>query len=93
MIPPKSEDNTDPETEELSFEQAMAKLDETVHALEAGELPLAEATQLYELGMKLARQCNEMLAATDLKITQVQTAYGEQIHMPRGEGHYPEEES
>jgi exodeoxyribonuclease VII small subunit len=69
----------------LSFEQALARLDDTVEALEAGELPLAEATSLYEKGMKLARVCSEMLAAAELKITQIQTAYGEQMRLPQGE--------
>ena len=66
----------------LTFEQAFARLDETVQSLEAGELPLAEATQLYESGMKLAQVCNEMLAAAELKITQIQTAYDERMRLP-----------
>ena len=66
----------------LSFEEALARLDETVEALEAGELPLAEATRLYERGMRLARICSEMLAAAELKLTQIQTAYGEQMRLP-----------
>ena len=66
----------------LTFEQALAKLDETVRALEAGDLPLDEATRLYEQGMKLARTCNEMLATAELKITKIRTAYGEQMRLP-----------
>ena len=41
--------------DKLTFEQAMTKLDETVRALESGDLPLEEATSLYETGMELAR--------------------------------------
>ena len=67
---------------ELTFEQALARLDETVRALEAGDLPLDEATRLYERGMKLARTCNEMLASAELKITKIRTAYGEQMRLP-----------
>ena len=69
---------------DLTFEQAFARLDETVQSLEAGELPLAEATQLYESGMKLAQVCNKMLATAELKITQIQTAYDEQMRLPTG---------
>ena len=69
----------------LTFEKALAQLDETVEALEAGDLPLAEATRLYEKGMSLARVCSEMLAAAELKVTQIQTAYGEQMRLPPGE--------
>ena len=65
----------------LTFEQAMARLDEAVKALEAGGLPLSDATQLFEDGMKLARVCSEMLASAELRITRIQTAYGEQMRM------------
>ena len=67
---------------ELTFEQALASLDQTVRALEAGDLPLDEATRLYERGMKLARTCNEMLASAELRVTQIRTAYGEQMRLP-----------
>ncbi len=69
------------EIDGLTFEQALTRLDETVAALEAGELPLDQATSLYETGMKLARKCNELLASAELKITQIQTAFGEQMRM------------
>ena len=68
----------------MSFEQALSQLDETVRALEAGDLPLAEATRLYEKGMRLARICTEKLADAELKISQIQTAYGEQMRLPGG---------
>ena len=70
------------ETGEQTFEQALTQLDETVRALEAGDLPLGEATRLYEKGMSLARVCSDMLAAAELKVTQIQTAYGEQMRLP-----------
>lgn len=66
---------------DISFEQAVGRLDETVQALESGGLPLAEATRLFEDGMKLARLCSEMLASAELTITRIQTAYGEQMRM------------
>ena len=72
-----SEDSAD-----LTFERALAKLDETVRALETGDVPLDEATRLYEEGMKLARTCNEMLASAELRITKIRTAYGEQMRLP-----------
>jgi exodeoxyribonuclease VII small subunit len=71
---------------EMTFEQALGRLESVVGAMEAGDLPLAEATGLYEDGMKLARVCNEMLAAAELKITRIQTAYGEQMRLPSEPG-------
>ena len=47
--------NEDAKLGKLSFEQALNRLDETVQALETGGLSLAEATGLYEEGIKLAR--------------------------------------
>ena len=73
---------TEDSAAELTFEQALASLDQTVRALETGDLPLDEATRLYEEGMKLARTCNEMLASAELRITQIRTAYGEQLRLP-----------
>ena len=67
---------------EMTFEQALGRLEDVVGAMEAGDLPLAEATNLYEDGMKLARVCSEMLAAAELKVTRIQTAYGEQMRLP-----------
>ena len=67
---------------EMTFEQALGRLESVVGAMEAGDLPLAEATGLYEDGMKLARVCSEMLAAAELKVTRIQTAYGEQMRLP-----------
>lgn len=55
----------------MSFEEAMAKLEDTVRRLEAGGLPLDEAVTLFEEGTRLARLCNERLDAAELKISQL----------------------
>jgi exodeoxyribonuclease VII small subunit len=67
--------------EDLSFEEALALLDETVDALESGSLTLAQSMAMYERGMKLARVCNEMLTSAEMRITRIRTAYGEQMRM------------
>ena len=67
--------------EDLSFEEALALLDETVDALESGSLTLARSMAMYERGMKLARVCNEMLTSAEMRITRIRTAYGEQMRM------------
>ncbi len=71
--------------EDLSFEEALGQLDETVDALESGSLTLAQSMAMYERGMKLARVCNEMLTSAELKITRIRTAYGEQMRMVDGD--------
>ena len=67
----------DDELNNLTFEQALEQLEETVRAMEAGELPLQETTVLFERGMRLANHCGDLLSKAELKITRIQTAYGE----------------
>jgi exodeoxyribonuclease VII small subunit len=67
--------------EEPSFEEAYNRLEETVHVLEEGGLSLDRATRLFEEGMSLARICNELLSSAELRITRLQTAYGEQMRL------------
>ena len=67
------------EPEDLSFEEAFARLEQTVQSLEAGGLTLEEATRLFEEGMRLARICHQHLSATELKITHLQRSFGEQM--------------
>ena len=64
---------------ELTFEQTLERLDNTVQALESGGLSLEEATRLYEEGIRLARLCSETLASAELRITRIRTAHGEQM--------------
>ncbi len=52
----------------LTFEQAYAKLEETVQKLEVGNLPLEEALALYEQGMALAKHCGLQLDNAELSI-------------------------
>ena len=70
---------SDIKLEDLTFEQALGRLDEAVQSLEQGGLALNDATRLYEDGMKLARMCSEMLASAELRVNRIQTAYGEQM--------------
>ena len=67
--------------DEPSFEEAYGRLEETVRALEEGGLSLAEATRLFEDGMRLARICSELLSSAELRITRLQTAFGEQMRL------------
>lgn len=46
---------------ELSFEQAMARLDEIVKHLEKGDMPLRESLDLYEEGTGLIKLCSNLL--------------------------------
>jgi len=54
---------------EKKFEKAIGELEEIVHALEGGDLPLDEALKAFEKGMKLVRFCSSKLEEAEKKIT------------------------
>ena len=55
--------------EEKNFEQSMQDLEKIVTELEKGHLNLDESVKKFEEGMKLAKQCNNMLEKAEKKIT------------------------
>jgi exodeoxyribonuclease VII small subunit len=46
---------------EKTFEEALRELEEVVNRLEGGDLPLEEALQLFEEGVRLSRACHTKL--------------------------------
>ncbi|WP_301094673.1 exodeoxyribonuclease VII small subunit, partial [Faecalibaculum rodentium] len=44
------------ETQQLTFQQAMVRLDEIVRQLNSGNLELEKAMELFEEGLKLTQQ-------------------------------------
>ncbi|HDZ22903.1 MAG TPA: exodeoxyribonuclease VII small subunit [Desulfobacteraceae bacterium] len=54
---------------EKKFEKALEELEEIVHALESGELPLDEALKAFEKGMKLVKYCSGKLEEAEKKVT------------------------
>ena len=53
----------------MTFEQAMARLEEIVKLLEQGEAPLEDALSLFEEGTKLMKKCSAPLAPADQQET------------------------
>ena len=54
--------------EELSFEDALTKLENNVRTLEVGELSLEESLKIFEEGMKLSKLCSAKLEQAEAKI-------------------------
>ena len=52
----------------LTFEDAVARLEEIVSQMEAAELPLDSVIEKYEEGMKLLAFCGDKLTAAEKKI-------------------------
>ncbi|MDH5751161.1 MAG: exodeoxyribonuclease VII small subunit [Deltaproteobacteria bacterium] len=52
----------------VSFEQALKKLEDSVRRLEDGSLDLEEALQTFEEGIQWSRQCHLRLAEAEKKV-------------------------
>lgn len=52
-----------------NFEESMKKLETIVTELENGNLNLDESVKKFEEGMKVAKQCNNILEDAEKKIT------------------------
>ena len=52
-----------------NFEESMKKLENIVSELENGNLNLDESVKRFEDGMKLAKQCNNILENAEKRIT------------------------
>lgn len=55
--------------EELTYEQAVKRLEEIVNLLEKNEATLDESMKLFEEGTNLAAFCNKKLSEAKQKIT------------------------
>ncbi|WP_088035719.1 exodeoxyribonuclease VII small subunit [Evansella clarkii] len=65
------------ENNELTFEEAMEKLETVVNKLEEGDVPLEKAIRMFEEGMKLSKFCHDRLQNVEKQMTQVLTEDGE----------------
>ena len=66
----------DTPTEDLSFEDALRRLEDIVHQLETGDAKLGEALDLYEEGTRLRRQCAARLDAAQARIEAIRLDAG-----------------
>jgi len=63
---------SEPETvTDLSFEDALKRLESIVHRLESGEATLEESITLYSEGDKLRQQCEARLQAAQARIEKI----------------------
>lgn len=56
---------------QLKFQEAMKRLDEIVNQLNDQDLELETAMDLFEEGLKLAKQCSKQLEAFETKVNQL----------------------
>ena len=70
-MPKSSSKKVEKTMEELTYEEALAELEEIVNSLEGEQGQLEEAIKLFERGQALAARCGVLLEAAELKVKQV----------------------
>lgn len=70
-MPKPSSKKPEKPVESLSYEEALAELEEIVSALEGEQNQLEESIKLFERGQALAEHCSVLLEAAELKVKQV----------------------
>ena len=64
-----------PPGEAPDFEALYGRLEQVVQQLEAGNLSLEESVALYEEGMRVAQQCQSLLAQVEQRIETLREAF------------------
>lgn len=70
-MPKPSSKKTEKSVEDLTYEEALAELEDIVAALEGEQNQLDESIKLFERGQALAAHCGKLLEAAELKVKQV----------------------
>ena len=52
----------------ISFEEAMQRLEEVIRKLEAGNMPINEAVSEFEEAISLVKLCNDVLSKAEQKV-------------------------
>jgi len=60
-----------PDLQDLTFEQALAELEQIVARLESGQAPLEDSIRLYERGAALKGHCETRLEAARLRVEKI----------------------
>lgn len=62
-MPSKKKTEPTSNTSQLSFEEALARIEEIVDSMESEELPLEDLVAQYEAGSALLKHCDTVLAS------------------------------
>ena len=60
----------------MSFEQALAELEQIVSRLESGQAPLEDSIRMYERGAALKAHCEARLEAARLRVEKIVVGAG-----------------
>ena len=65
---------TDTPIDDMSFEAALAELEQVVTRLERGDVPLEDSITLYERGAKLKAHCEARMQAAQMRVEAIRLA-------------------
>jgi exodeoxyribonuclease VII small subunit len=71
-VPKSTKSSTADKLSDISFEDALKKLEIVVEEMESDDLPLESLLKHYEQGTHLASVCQNMLAQAELKIQKLE---------------------
>jgi exodeoxyribonuclease VII small subunit len=72
-------DPTSDDVKAMSFEAALAELENIVSRLEGGKAPLAESIAIYERGEALKSHCEGLLKAAEARIEKITLKNGKPV--------------
>ena len=61
-------------SENKTFEQSMARLEQIVRAMERGDVALEESLKLFQEGTELVRSCQKLLDDAQMQVKMIMTA-------------------
>ena len=64
-------DTTPPDVSKMSFEDALAELEQIVRGLEGGQQKLEDAITAYERGAALRKHCEAKLAEAEARVAAI----------------------
>jgi len=71
--------------EELSFEQALDRVEEIIERIESGEIGLEESIKAYEQGARLIRRCRAALEKAEQRVETLDAELLDRAGEERGE--------
>ena len=60
-----------PSIDGMTFETALAELEQIVDRLERGDVPLAESISIYERGEALKQRCENLLKEAEMRVEKI----------------------
>ena len=61
-------------SENMTFEASMVRLEQIVRTMERGDAPLEESLKLFQEGTELVRNCSKLLEEAELQVKKIMTA-------------------